>query len=154
MNVKVSVTQIKSAFSQIADKPSRKTISRAGRIENILQQVARDHEQGILTYQHGPILAALDDQRIRPQVKNLRRRFPQVVFVRQHTGLAVIDEQKIPILDGLEQLLASLRNPKVHGVAADKANVLHLPLHIQLQRRLNISEEKIRLFRIGRRKLR
>jgi hypothetical protein len=96
--------------------------------------------------QNRAVFAALDDQRLRAHLHDLGRGSLQVVFAREHARFAVVDEQKIPILDGLQQLVAKILDPVIHGVAARQAQAVHLLAHAALQGGLNVAEQQVGRF--------
>jgi len=65
------------------------------------------------------------------------------VLTAQLARFTVVDQQEIPALQGLEQLVPKSTNPIIHGVAADQAHAVHLLAHASLQRRLDITEQQI-----------
>ena len=103
------VLQIEALLRQIADEAAGEAIARAGGIEDIFQQIAGHHEVGVAAEQHGAVLAALDHQRMRTHLQNLRGGLAQIVLAREHARFAVVDQQEIPVADGLEQLVAEIR---------------------------------------------
>ena len=66
--------QIEALLGQVADEAAGEAIARAGGIEDFLQQIARNDEMPVAMEQDGAVLAALDDQRLRPHLQDLRPR--------------------------------------------------------------------------------
>src|SRR5580658_561709 len=46
-NIELAIAQIETAFRQVADKPSSKTVARTGGIENVFQQITGNHEESV-----------------------------------------------------------------------------------------------------------
>ena len=93
-----------AAAGEIADEAAGEAIARAGGVEDIFQQIARRHEVAAAAEQDGAVFAALDDQRVRAHLQNLGGGAPQVVFAGEQARFAVVDQQEVPLADGLEQL--------------------------------------------------
>ena len=49
----------------------------------------------LVVHHHGAVLAALDDQRCGAQLENVPRRAQQIVLVREHARLRVVDHQDV-----------------------------------------------------------
>src|SRR5665213_2287380 len=145
--------EAEAVLGQIADKAARETIARAGRIENIIEQIRDSDEIGIAPEEHGAELAALDHQSVRAHFQNLRGGLAQVVFTRQHARFVIVDQQEIPVLDGFEQFRAEIADPEIHGVAASQAQVLHLRADAALQAGLNVAQKQVAGILIALRKL-
>ena len=64
-------------------------------------------------------------------------------FAGKHARFAIVDQQKIPVADGRQQLVAKIVDPEIHGVAAGQAQVVHLRAHAALQSRLDVAEQQI-----------
>jgi hypothetical protein len=58
-------------------------------------------------------------------------------------SLAVVDEQKIPTLQRLQQLIPEIVDPVVHRVPADQPRRDHLLSHATLQCRLDVAEQQV-----------
>ena len=88
------------------------------------------------------IFAMLDHQRLRTHGQHFLRRARQVLFLRQHFGFGVVDQQHIHQLQCLRQFLARALDPVIHGVASGQPHAVHLPPHVGLQRRLNVRQKQ------------
>src|ERR1035437_3727644 len=92
----IAVQRGDAAAGQIADEAAGEAIARAGRVEDVFQQIARDHEVLALAEQDGAVLAALDHQGVRTHVHDLGGGAAQVVLARKEAGFAVVDQQEVP----------------------------------------------------------
>src|SRR5437868_6643215 len=90
----VVALEIEALLSKVTYEASGEAIARAGRIEHKLQQIAGHHEIGVLAEQHSAVFAALNNERVRTHGQDFRGGLFEVGFAAEHTGLAVIDEQK------------------------------------------------------------
>src|SRR6185312_8215327 len=132
LGVDMPVTQIETAFRQVSDKSTGETIARARGVKYFLQQVPRRNEQRIASEQHGPVLAAFNDECVRAHVQNLLRCLPEVILSGKHSGFTIVDQQEVPIPYGLQQLLPVALNPEIHRIAAGESQMLHLSINIFL----------------------
>src|ERR1035438_8542558 len=151
--IEIAVGGRDAAAGQITDEAAGEAIARAGGVEDILQQIARDHEVLALAEQDGAVLAALDDQRVRAHGHDLGGGAAQVVFARKQAGFAIVDQQEVPLLEGFEQRRAEVVDPVIHGVAAGELDVAHLVAHAALQIGLDVAQEEIRLGAVALRQL-
>src|SRR5207249_4653262 len=90
------VARVDTLSGQIADIASGEAVAGAGGIEHLLQEIAGNHEVGVLAEQDSPVFAALDHQRMRSHEENLFRRSAKIIHDREQPRFAVIDQQKIP----------------------------------------------------------
>src|SRR6266404_3016928 len=137
--------EIEALLGQVSDESSGEAVAGAGRVEHVFEQVTGHDEIRVVAEQHRAVFASLDDQRVRTHIENCVGGFAQILATGEHARLAIVDEQKIPIADGGEQLVAKILDPEIHGIAAGQAKPVHLLAHGTLQRGLDISEQKIRL---------
>src|ERR1035437_7402472 len=138
---------------QIADEPAGEAIACARRVEDVFQQIARDHEVLAAAEQNGAVLAALDYQRVRTHVHNFGGGAAQVVLARKQAGFAVVDQQEVPLPESFQQRRAEIVDPAIHGVAAGELDVTHLPAHAALQIGLDVAQKEIRLGAVALRQL-
>src|ERR1035437_5491045 len=138
---------------QIADEAAGEAIARARRVEDVFQQIARDHEVLAAAEQDGAVLAALNDQRVRTHVHNFGGGAARVVLAGKQAGFAVVDQQEVPLLERFQQSRAEIVDPVIHGVAASELDVAHLPAHAALQIGLDIAQKEIRLGAVALRQL-
>src|SRR5450759_2492076 len=151
--IEIAVRWRDAPAGQISDEAAGEAIARARRVEDVFQQIARDHEVLALAEQDGAVLAALDHQRVRAHVHNLGGGAAQVVFARKQAGFAVVDQQEVPLLESFQQRRAEIVDPVIHRVAAGELDVAHLPAHAALQIGLDIAQEEIRLGAVALRQL-
>ena len=89
----------------------------------------------------GAIFSVLDDQSLRPHSQHFLRGTRKIGLSSQHFGFTVIDQQDIHQLQGFVQFAARTLNPKIHGVAAGKANLLHFAPDSGLQTGMDIGQK-------------
>src|SRR5690349_5827839 len=69
--IQISVAGRNAPAREVADEAAGEGIARAGRVEDVLEQVARRDEVAAAAEQDGAILAPLDDQGVRPHLQDL-----------------------------------------------------------------------------------
>src|ERR1035437_4534732 len=143
--IEFSVGGRDAAARQMANETAGEAIARAGRVEDVFQQIARDHEVLTAAEQDGAVLATIDHQRVRTHLHDLGGGAAQVVFAREQAGFAVVAQQEVPLLQSLEQRRTEIVDPVVHGVAAGELDIAHLVAHTALQIGLDVAQEEIRL---------
>src|ERR1022692_3053704 len=143
--IEIAVMGREAAAGQVADEAAGEGIAGAGGVEDVFQQIARHHEVLAAAEQDGAVFAALDDERVRTHFHDYGRGTPQIVFAGKLASLAIVDQQEVPLLQGLQQARAEIVDPVIHGVAAGELNVAHLAAHAALQIGLDIAQEEIRL---------
>src|ERR1017187_1942217 len=121
--IDLAVGRADAVAGQIADETAGEAIARPGGVEDVFQQIARDHEMLALAEQNRAILTALNHQSMRTHFHNPGGGAAQVVFVREQTGFAIVDQQEIPLLEGFEQSRAEIVDPVVHGVPAGELDI-------------------------------
>ena len=87
MEIEVAVAKIEIPFGQVANESACETIARAGGIEDVFEQIARNHEQRVAPEEHGAIFTALDDERIGAEIENFLCGLPQIAFRRKACAL-------------------------------------------------------------------
>src|SRR5450759_2113034 len=97
--VEIAVGRRDAPAGQIADEAAGEAIARARRVENVFQQIARDHEVLALAEQNRAVLAALDHQRVRTHAHDFGGGAAQVVLARKQAGFAVVAQQEVPLLE-------------------------------------------------------
>ena len=70
--------------------------------------------------QNRAVFAALDHQHARTHVDEFWPRLSADCFARKHARFGIVDQQEIPFRDGLQQFIAEIGDPVIHGVAADQ----------------------------------
>ena len=73
----------------------------------------------------------------------------QVVFAGKQAGFTIVDEQEVPLFEGLEQGGTKVVDPVVHRVAAGEPDVLHLIADAALQVGLYVAQKEKRLAAIA-----
>src|SRR3990172_634032 len=126
---------------QIAQEPSGERVSRAGRIEHLLQRKGGGGKAMTLVEEKDSMLAPLDHQSLGTQGVNLLRGADQVVLLRKLPGLGVIDQEDIDPLQHLAQLLLRSLHPIVHGVGRDEPWTPHLLHHVHLELWMNVPQK-------------
>src|SRR5580658_5924460 len=96
LRVDMAGFEIETAFGEIADESAGEAIARAGRVEDILQQIAGDYKMFVAMKKDGAVFAALDYQRPRSHIEDLGGGMFEIVSLGKHTRLGVINEQEIP----------------------------------------------------------
>src|SRR5438094_125291 len=64
----VAALQIDALPRHVSHESASKAIACASGIEHVLQKITGHHEMPVSAPQHGPVLAALDHERIRPHI--------------------------------------------------------------------------------------
>ncbi len=135
--------EVEALGREIAEESARETVACACGVENVFEKVARHDEEGIAAEEHRSVFSAFNDESMGANIEDLRSRFLQVGFAREHFGFAVVDEQEIPIADCRQKFIAEIFDPEVHGVAAGEANAVHLGSDAALQGGLDVSEQQV-----------
>src|SRR5260370_10543084 len=135
--------QAEAMLGQVADEAARETVAGAGGIEDVFEQVSGHYKERVAPEQHGAILAALDHHGGRAHVQNLARGLAQVGLAREHARFVIVDQQKVPVLDGLKQIFPEIAYPEVHSIAAGQAQVLHLVADAALQAGLDVPQQQV-----------
>ena len=79
--------------------------------------MAADPECSFFKENSGAIFAVFDDQRLWAHIEHLARGARQAIVASKHLGLAIIDEQYIDQLQGLDEFVVCSLDPVVHGIA-------------------------------------
>src|SRR5581483_8478836 len=108
---KIAVRRGDAASGEVADEAARETVAGACGVEHVLQEVAGGHEVAAAAEQDRAVLAALDDERVRPHFENLGGGAADVVLAGEEARLAIVDQQEVPLLQGLEKLRAEIVDP-------------------------------------------
>src|ERR1017187_4912183 len=101
--IDLRAVQRNAAARQIAHETASETVARAGGVEHAFQQISRRHEVALPAEDHGAVLAALDHQRAGTHLLDLRGRSAQVLLTGEQARFAVVDEQEVPVLQGLQR---------------------------------------------------
>src|SRR5271156_1595422 len=140
LRIDVAPFEIEAAFGEIADESAREAVARAGGVKDLLEQITGDDEMLASMKKNSAVLAALDDQCARPHLVDLGGGALQIVSLGQHARLGIVNEQEVPVADGIKQLLAVVLDPVIHGVAAHQSYSVHLLAHAALERGLYVAE--------------
>ena len=119
------VTRI-TLTGQIPDETAGEGISRTGRIGHRNDRISGHCEIGVFRNECRTVLSTFYNGCARPQIKDKTPCFGQVVLVRQLTGLAVIDDQYIHLMECILQRFTLASYPKIHGVADRKMRLRYL----------------------------
>src|SRR5690349_20948657 len=133
-----------AAACQIAHEASGKGIACAGGVVGLFQRKCRNAKDAIFVDQHGAVFAALHDQGRRTHFKDVPGGAEKIVFVGKLTGLRIVDDENVDVLERLAKFLGSALDPVVHGVERDDLGALfHLLEHTALQVGRDVSQKNI-----------
>src|SRR5580704_938262 len=90
----------------------------------------------------GAVFSMLDDQGLRPHGQYFLRGTQQVLVAGKHFGFGIVNQQNVDILQRLGEIFSETGDPEIHGIAAGKANTVHLFADLALQHRMNVGEEE------------
>ncbi len=129
---------------KVAHEAAGEAIARAGGVVHLLQRKRRHGKDAAVVHHHGAVFAALDHQRLGAELEDMPRRAQQIVLVREHARLGVVDHQDLRVRQNLAQFGGRLLDPIVHGVERDHARLaVDLREHGMLQRGIDIGEEDV-----------
>src|ERR1700682_4699673 len=130
------------ARGEIAEEPAGERIAGAGRIEDVLQRIRRSGEDGVGRDHHDPVLSSLDDERLRPERKDLSAALHEVRLFRELPYFGLVDDHEIDFTDDPGERLLRGGDPEIHRVERHEPRTAALFEHIHLQLRLDVGEEE------------
>ena len=87
------------------------------------------------------MLALFDEHEARSLVHDPARGLDQIGLLGQLAGFAVIDRDQIDVAKQFNEFRTPRFDPEVHRVAGNKARLVHLLEHLQLQARIDVGEK-------------
>src|SRR5215831_1838902 len=134
-----------AATGKIAHKPAGEGVARAGWIVRLFERKGWDAENTAPIHHHGAVFAALHDESLGAEFKNVASGEEKIVFVRELASFRVVDHQDVDLLERFAEVGGSALNPVVHGVERDKLGpTVDLFQDTGLQARGNVGAKNVR----------
>ena len=147
--------QVNTLACEVTHEATGEAVARACGIENVIKEVAGDHEMAVTTPQNRAVFAALDHKSAGAHGEDLLGGLLEVGFAGEQAGFTVIDEEEVPARDGLDEFVTETGDPVVHGVATGNPQIrTHLFANRALQARLDVAEQEVGALLVGGRELR
>jgi len=93
--------------------------------------------------EHRSVLALFDDDEAADVLEDGAACFDEVGLARQHSGFAIVEDDAVDALEGLEQIVAEVVDPEVHRVADDEFGRRQLAQELSLDGWVRVGEEDV-----------
>ena len=116
-------------------------ITGARRVVNVLQRKRWYIEDTRVVYEHGAVLALLDDDHFGTSLPDPARRPIDVPVTRQLACLGVVDHQHVDAFQQLHERVGLSFDPIVHRVTCHEVRFIDLIQHAELEPRVYVAEK-------------
>src|SRR6266850_1798227 len=130
-----------TALRDVAHESPGERVARAGRVDRLLERIRRGPERSVLCEEGRAVLATLHHQHLRPEGQHLARGLHDLERLEQLARLALVDAHDVDLADDVDEGLARVLDPVVHGVERHDPWPPHLRQRRQLDLGIDVREE-------------